>query len=297
MPSKKDTVKRIVIFTVLAYLPVYIMGAVFLKGKGTEMEITSATAGLLLMFFPTIANILTRVTTKEGFRNTYLGTGKKGSGKYYILPSVAIILAGLAGGLLVGTFAQKDWSFSECVMSDGRIFTYGITSGIISGIGIFASGFGEEFGWRAYLTPKLEELMSTPKAVIVTGIIWSFWHAPLIVRGYNFGVEDRFFPYSSLLAMTVFCIAVAAILTWLTKKTGSVYPAAVLHAVLDGINSIIIGMIRYKDIQGEEIFENRYTDFITSCTFMLPTVIMGAVFFVLLFQKKKLKFNDFFMIM
>lgn len=288
MPSKKDTIKRIALFTVLAYVPVYIIGAFAIKGKGETLEIASYTAGLLLMFFPTIANILTRVITKEGFRNTYLGTGKRGSGKYYILPSSAIVLAGLMGGLLMGAFSQKDWSFSQCIMSDSAVFVNGVTSGVLAGITAFASGFGEEFGWRAYLTPKLEELMSAPAAVVVTGVIWSFWHAPLIVRGYDFGTEDRFFPYSSLLAMTVFCIAAAAMLTWLTKKTGSVYPAALVHAVIDGINPFISAMIRRRDIGIiEDISEHRYTDFISSCTYMLPTVLLGAVFFVLLFRKNK----------
>jgi membrane protease YdiL (CAAX protease family) len=46
--------------------------------------------------------------------------------------------------------------------------------------------FGEEFGWRGYLLPRLAPLGGA-WAAILTGVVWGLWHAPLIVlSGYNF---------------------------------------------------------------------------------------------------------------
>ena len=71
MQDKKLTIKRIAIYTVLAYLPLYVWGALCIEGEGENLEILSVTYGFMTMMFPTIAHILTRVITKEGFQNTY----------------------------------------------------------------------------------------------------------------------------------------------------------------------------------------------------------------------------------
>ncbi len=42
---------------------------------------------------------------------------------------------------------------------------------------------GEEFGWRAYLVPKLEKLLGLTPSLIIGGIIWGLWHAPFIYDG------------------------------------------------------------------------------------------------------------------
>jgi len=40
--------------------------------------------------------------------------------------------------------------------------------------------FGEEFGWRGYLLPRLAPLGGI-SAAIITGVIWGLWHTPVIV--------------------------------------------------------------------------------------------------------------------
>jgi uncharacterized protein len=47
--------------------------------------------------------------------------------------------------------------------------------------------FGEEFGWRSYLLPRLMALLGPWKGLVAQGAIWGFWHAPLILLlGYNY---------------------------------------------------------------------------------------------------------------
>lgn len=43
-------------------------------------------------------------------------------------------------------------------------------------------GFGEEFGWRAYMLPKLVQRYSLCKALLLHGFIWWAWHIPALVR-------------------------------------------------------------------------------------------------------------------
>ena len=41
--------------------------------------------------------------------------------------------------------------------------------------------FGEEFGWRGYMLPRLVSRMKIRKALILQGFIWWAWHLPLLV--------------------------------------------------------------------------------------------------------------------
>lgn len=42
-------------------------------------------------------------------------------------------------------------------------------------------GFGEEFGWRAYLLPKLAEKHTPRKAIMIHAFIWWSWHLPMVL--------------------------------------------------------------------------------------------------------------------
>ncbi|MDO9533849.1 MAG: CPBP family intramembrane metalloprotease [Bacillota bacterium] len=90
-------------------------------------------------------------------------------------------------------------------------------------------GFGEEFGWRGYLVNKLLPwgLWNT---ILVSGIIWGLWHAPLILMEHNFPEN----PYLGILIMTLATISLGAVLIWLRLKTGSAVVVGFAHGVLNG---------------------------------------------------------------
>ncbi|MFC7196537.1 CPBP family intramembrane glutamic endopeptidase [Halosimplex aquaticum] len=62
--------------------------------------------------------------------------------------------------------------------------------------------FGEEFGWRAYLLPKLAPLGWT-RALLAHGVVWGMWHWPVIAMGYNYGLDYAGAPWLGMLAMVV----------------------------------------------------------------------------------------------
>ncbi|MFP4201047.1 MAG: CPBP family intramembrane glutamic endopeptidase, partial [Clostridia bacterium] len=45
-------------------------------------------------------------------------------------------------------------------------------------------GLGEEFGWRGYLLQKLRGA-GLFAAMVIVGITWGIWHAPVILMGHN----------------------------------------------------------------------------------------------------------------
>lgn len=292
MNSKKDTVKRLVIYLLTSFIPFWIIIPILNSVYGepiyaSEKAMTAAyTVGVFGMLIPSVAHLITRLVTKEGFKNSYLGLNFKGNGKYYIA-SVAVKLAEvLIFAVLAWKIFAGDLSFSEAFASDekvARICSYILT--ISASIIVFFPSFGEEWGWRGYMMPKLTELMGKPAAVIVGGILWGLWHAPLTMAGHNFGTDYDFFPWLGILLMCIFCIFMNAFLTLLTEKTKSIYPASFCHMV----NNNCGGMI-FISLFGSETFIEKISavNAITLMPCMMSTsVIVGMISFILLIKKEK----------
>jgi membrane protease YdiL (CAAX protease family) len=90
-----------------------------------------------------------------------------------------------------------------------------------------AFALGEELGWRGFLVPKLAERLSFTRTALVSGIIWSSWHVPLIVfADYNGGTPTLY----SIGCFAVMVVGISFPLAWLRLRSGSVWPAALLHA-------------------------------------------------------------------
>ncbi|MFR3090703.1 MAG: CPBP family intramembrane glutamic endopeptidase [Eggerthella lenta] len=97
--------------------------------------------------------------------------------------------------------------------------------------------FGEEWGWRGYLVPKTAARLRIVPTLLVTGVIWGLWHAPLTIIGHNYGVGYPGWPFAGIAAMCVFCIVLGIFLTYVTVRTGSCLAAAVGHGAINGFVS------------------------------------------------------------
>lgn len=125
--------------------------------------------------------------------------------------------------------------------------------------------------------PKLEELFGTGRAILIGGIIWGVWHFPINMAGHNFGTGYWGEPWTGFLAFTLFTIFMNAILTYLTKKTGSVWPAAFAHAVNNGMGSILLLYFNEDKLTGI------WTQTPVSGTLReMPAMLFGVVAIVLL---------------
>src|SRR5262249_28419015 len=77
-------------------------------------------------------------------------------------------------------------------------FWLALLQGLIAGVTVNAvAGFGEELGWRGLLLRELEGV-GFWKSSFVIGVIWGFWHAPLIIQGHNYPEH----PWAGVLLMT-----------------------------------------------------------------------------------------------
>ena len=87
---------------------------------------------------------------------------------------------------------------------------------------------GEELGWRGFLLPKLLPLGQW-KAILISGVIWGVWHAPVIVQGHNYPG----YPILGIFMMIVLTILLGTILSWLYLETLSPWASALAHGAFN----------------------------------------------------------------
>lgn len=292
--DKKMIIARLVIFCVLAYLPLYVLTPVLNVVCGELIyseDISGKTAvvayalGALGMFAPAVAHLLTRLFTKEGFKNTYLGLNLKGNARYYIASvAVKLIEVDILMLLIWGIF-MKGLPLSEAFpMEDMQLKIGTFLLQLAFSIILFFPSFGEEWGWRGYMMPKLMQIMNKPAAIVIGGIIWGLWHAPLTISGHNFGTEYKFYPWLGILIMCIYCILVNALLTLLTERTKSIYPASFCHMINNNLSFAVMLSIFSSQAAMDKLAD---VSNVNAFWVMLPVcAVTGVVSFVLLMKKE-----------
>ena len=97
---------------------------------------------------------------------------------------------------------------------------------------------GEEFGWRGYALPALQERYSWRFASLILGVVWGVWHLPLF---YIADTAQSHIPFALFMLST---IALSVLFTWLFNRAGgSVLPALVLRTSVNAWSWVIPIMV------------------------------------------------------
>jgi CAAX protease family protein len=256
--------KRVLLFVAIAYgisialaVVVYLNGGLGLSRDNPFAVAPQAVVFLqVLMFAPLVANIATRLITREGWSNTLLRPNLRRGWRFYLAAWFLPILATIVGGaiyylLFPGRFdPSMTWAREMGLIAIGKDLDPGtfllvqvaVALALSVTMGLLLS-FGEEFGWRAYLLPKLLPLGGR-KAVLLVGVIHAVWHWPFIFMGYEYGFGYWGAPVVGPLLFVVFGLFLSAFLAWVTLRTGSVWPAALGHAAINASVLLMVYFVR-----------------------------------------------------
>jgi membrane protease YdiL (CAAX protease family) len=103
-------------------------------------------------------------------------------------------------------------------------------------------GGNEEPGWRGFALPRLQERYAPVAATLLLGVVWAFWHLPLLpvdtaaLHGLAWLLEEG--PLVVLRVLNI--VGFAFLLTWIYNRTGSVLLALLLHAGINTANSTLV---------------------------------------------------------
>ncbi|HRR89934.1 MAG TPA: CPBP family intramembrane metalloprotease [Eubacteriales bacterium] len=121
----------------------------------------------------------------------------------------------------------------------GREVTYNFTPMmLVMGIAwpLFSS-FGEEFGWRGFVLPKMLGKRSPLVVSLILGFIWGMWHLPADYIAYS-AYGWWFLPLFLLLG-PINLMAHSVIMTYIYKKTGGNLLAMVIYHFTITMSSIL----------------------------------------------------------
>ncbi len=99
------------------------------------------------------------------------------------------------------------------------------------------NSFGVEWGFRAYLLPKLYRKFGAVPAVLLSGFASGLWYAPLVTIGYYYGDGNVGFPVVNIIAMCIFGMVTGIIYSFLSLQTGSIFPAVFAHSAVNVLMS------------------------------------------------------------
>lgn len=255
--------RRVGLFVLFTFGISWSVAAVIYATGGIGAESPEVFAGIRLwyvltptayMFAPAAANVLTRLATGEGRESLSLRPHFRRNWRWWIVAWVAPPLLVYLGAMLFFTIFPQFLGVATSILNEALSVTADQTGGfspqelvLVTAVAALTintavncvATFGEEFGWRAYLLPKLLDLGGR-QAVLLTGVIWGVWHWPLIWMGYNYPGR----PVLGSLAMVYFTVVAGVFLGWVTLRGKSVWPAVIGHAAINANAGIVLLLAR-----------------------------------------------------
>jgi len=244
-PKKKITIFLIltVCFSALSYFPILSAGTVGVQG-GVFI--------LTLMWSPGLAAILTQLIATRSLRGMGWSLGStRWLGIAWILPVLyALPVYAITWLTGLGIFPNpsrvarlaEEYSSTSTAATVTIFVLFSLTLDMVFPL---LSALGEEIGWRGLFVPELAKTTTFTKTALISGIVWAAWHMPGIFLA---DLNDTGIP--NLYAAIMFAVLIISIsfpFAWLTLKSGSLWPAVLLHAFHNQLIQGILNKLTGKD--------------------------------------------------
>ena len=282
--NNKQENRRIWLFLIITFVMTYAwtIGLIWPRVLGRdaamlsqEEQLVNVALTAVLMFFPALGVLITRLVTREGFKNSMLRLHLRGNVRYYLIGWFGPMILTLLGSVLYFVVCPSAFTLTtyQVQMASQPLpeTLFWVLQGVLMLLAPLlnlVACFGEEWGWRGYLLPKVSARMKFLPTVLLTGFIWGIWHAPIIVAGHNYGMDYPGYPWVGIVAMCLFCIVVGTLFSYITLRAKSCWPAVFAHGMLNGTASI--GVLFLADPMAYDRF-----------TGPVPTGVIGAAAYII----------------
>ncbi len=166
----------------------------------------------------------------------------------YVLYALSVAIAVVIGMRIVNPVEELESLGAKLPVGGYLALVLVMLSALFNGSTINTlAAIGEEIGWRGFLLGELGPRLGLYPAAVVIGIVWSLWHAPLILfAGYNYP------HHPDLLGLTMFtaiCIAWSVIMCQLRILGRSILPPSFMHGNINAIAGIML-----LTFEGDEMY-------------------------------------------
>lgn len=97
----------------------------------------------------------------------------------------------------------------------------------------FFTSATEEVGWRGFLLPYFLKKHTLWNASVIVGLIWSFWHLPIVFYIFFQSGHTWFSAFFSFVGFTFGIIAMSALHAYYYIKTKNVYFSMLIHTLFN----------------------------------------------------------------
>ena len=226
-------------------LPLFLLGA---EPMGPLMLGIS----VLFMFLPALVALIVRRLSGDR-SGMFLRPNIKGTRRQYLMAALLPGVLTMAGAALYFLLFPGDLYLSMGYMSEllalsgqaaevpavtlPQVIGAGLVLTLIAPLVLVnhIAAFGEELGWRGYLLPMLIEGLGESRAVLLNGVLWGIAHAPLVCFGLNYTGEYPGAPFTGILMMVVFATVLGVFMSYLTLRSGSIWPACIAHGAVNAV--------------------------------------------------------------
>lgn len=137
----------------------------------------------------------------------------------------------------------------------------------------FVCFFGEEYGWRYYLQPLLQERFGLRGGVLLLGVVWGLWHVPVDFFYYTASVDMG---WAMAAAQQITCITLGIFFAYAYEKTQNLWVPVLLHFLNNNLVAVVSGNYSSDVLQNQTV---AWGD-------LLPALLVnGLVFGIFLFAK------------
>ncbi len=109
--------------------------------------------------------------------------------------------------------------------------------------------FGEEYGWRYFLQPVLQDKFGKRWGILLLGVIWGLWHFPINLFYYS--PETSFY---SIVTQLIVCICYSVFFGYVYLKTENIWAVSMIHYLNNNLGFLLFGadgsnaVIRWQDV-------------------------------------------------
>lgn len=151
-----------------------------------------------------------------------------------LLPLIYLLIPYISYWLLFpANFAYSGVALWRILIDTVPVLLIGIPVSMVSAL-------GEELGWRGFMLPALYERLGLNKTLVISSLFWCLWHFPLLIGGSYMSGTPLWYQLPAF-ALCIFPVGVMAGL--LTLKSGSVWPAAFLHAAHNNYDQAVFDLL------------------------------------------------------
>lgn len=259
------------IYFALTFMVTYMfwfMGAcVSFQADKTGLHVVFMLLGLIAPFMISLFMIFTsnNLILKKDFINRLINPRliqPKMLHVFFLIMPISVLVS-IAISLLFGG------SISQFQLAKGFSFSSGFVPVLL--LLVLAATF-EELGWRGYAFDSLQSRYTYFKASIIFGMLWSFWHLPLIFikNSYQYEVFNQNIWFG--LNFFISIIPMGLIISWICIKNNKSVLAAILFHFIVNISQEAWAMTQF-----------------TKC---IQTVVLTAVAVIVIAVDKEMFFSS-----